>query len=575
MPKDIRVAYFSMEIMLESDIPSYAGGLGILAGDTLRSCADLGVPAIGVSLVYSGYTFSQHIKEDGSQTFLETDWQRMDQLTRLPQKTTIEIDGTQIHIACWRYDIVGLSGFTVPVFMLDTNIPDNPQWVKNLTKNLYTPNPDIRLSQEMILGIGGIRILEELGYKNIDTYHLNEGHTSLVPLGLMYEYHLSEKEAKNKCIFVTHTPVAEGHDKFTYDLAEKLAHTYLPENIKSLATSEKFSLTHLGLNLSRQNLAVSQKHRQVCQSLFPDHEFISITNAVHHRSWIWHIMQDLLDHYLPGWLDNPAKLSQIPTVVPDDALAAAHQGAKHDLIDYVNHHLAQDALAKGGNTLQDDFLTPDLLTISLARRPVAYKRPLLLYSQLDRLAKIGTNKIQIIQCGKSHPSDAMSQEFVREIIRISTQLKKTVRVVYLENYSPKIARLLVSGSDIWLNTPRRPMEACGTSGMKAAMNGVLNFSTLDGWWLEGQDICPEAGFSIGPKQESFTQLDSSLIAATDKEDADDMYTKLESEIIPLFFDHHSDWVKHMKSAMTLGAHFNTHRLVMEYNHLTWEPPSHV
>lgn len=564
-----KVAYFSMEMMLESDIPSYAGGLGVLAGDILRASADLTLPVVGVSLIYSGYTFTQHIDPDGNQKFYENDWQRMDQLTRLPHRTTINLAGSKCEIGCWRYDIVGLGGSNVPVYLLDTNLPENPVWIRNITKNLYATNLDIRLCQELILGIGGIRMLEELGQKSVDTFHLNEGHCSFVPLGLMHEYNFSAQTAKSKCVFVTHTPVAEGHDVFPYELAQKYAAEYLPPEIKSLATPEHLHMTELGLNLSRTNLAVSQKHRQICQVLFPGHKFMSITNGVHHRSWTWHVQQDLYDKYLPGWLEHPELLKQVPEKIPNDAIWAAHSESKRDLVTYVNHHLAQDTLSHGHEPSPDDLFDTDTMLISIARRPVAYKRPLLLYSQLERLIKIATGKIQIIQCGKASPTDKTAQDFVRQIIKISQSLKKIIRIVYLENYSPKIARLLVAGSDIWLNTPRRPMEACGTSGMKAALNGVLNFSVLDGWWLEGHDQVPQAGFSIGPKVESFTYLDGQVVSDSDQEDADDLYTKLETEIIPLYYDHRTDWINRMKAAISLGAHFNAHRAVLEYNSLTW------
>ena len=567
--KNPQVAYFSMEIMLESDIPSYAGGLGILAGDVLRSCADLSIPAVGVSLVYSGYTFSQHIEADGTQKFFENDWQRMDQLTRLPQRITITISGTKAIVGCWRYDIVGLSGFNVPIFLLDTNLPENPQWIRNITKNLYAPTPEVRISQEMVLGLGGVRMLEEIGVKNIPTYHLNEGHCSFVPLGLMHEFNMSSAQVKKHCVFITHTPVAEGHDIFTYDLAKKYLGEYLPDDINKYSTSNKLHMTELGLNLSHVKLAVSQKHRQVCQQLFPQHEFISITNGVDHRSWTWHLFQDLYDKYIPGWLEDPSLLKTVPEKISDDALWATHIESKRELITYVNHHLSQDALSHGHEPSPDDLFETDTLLISLARRPVAYKRPLLLYSNLEHLVKIATGKIQIIQCGKASPTDTASQEFVKQIIKISQSLKKIIRIVYLENYSPKIARLLVAGSDLWLNTPRRPMEACGTSGMKAALNGVLNFSVLDGWWLEGFDQNPLAGFSIGPKIESFTNLDSQVKSESDLEDANDLYLKLENTILPLYYNHRSQWISRMKQGITLGAHFNSHRLVKEYQQIAW------
>ncbi len=557
----MKLAYFSLEVMLESDIPTYAGGLGVLAGDTLRSCADKGIPAIGISLVYSGHTFNQMVTPDGSQIFVTVDWQRLDQLTKLPQKVHITLAGTEITVNCWRYDIVGLSGHVVPVYLLDTNTPDNLEWARNLTLTLYAGSPETRLGQEALLAEAGVKMLRELEHTDITTYHLNEGHTSLVPLALAKEFKLDLDTIKQRCVFTTHTPVPEGHDKFPYTLVDKYIPDLLPKNIKDLATKDQFHTTHLALNTSHTHIAVSQKHKSVCEQMFPNHQFISITNAVHHRSWTWYIMQNLFDTYLPGWIENPSLLSQASEKIPDDLLWSAHQNSKQDLIHSVNEHLnIQTAVNNLPPLSTEDLFDIDTLTIALARRPVPYKRPLLLYSDIVRLEKIGAKKIQIIQCGKSHPNDEISQTFVREIIRISQKLRGQIRVAYIENYSPKLARLLVSGSDVWLNTPRRPLEASGTSGMKAALNGVINFSILDGWWIEGYHQNPLAGFTIGPETET----------VDDMEDAADLYTKLESEILPLFYQNRPDWLKRMKAAITLGSYFNTHRFVADHLEKAWK-----
>ena len=554
-----------MEIMLETDIPTYAGGLGVLAGDLLRSCADVQVPAVGVSLVYSGNTFSQVINSDGSQSFKETEWKKMDQLTKLSNKINIKILGTDVMVGCWRYDIVGIDGFVVPVYLLDTDFLQNEQWARDITRNLYEGPGEVRLSQEVLLGIGGVKLLRNLGYNDVKVYHMNEGHAALVSLELLRENNYNVLETKNKCVFTTHTPVPEGHDKFNYDLSYKYAGEYLPMNIKDLATPEFLSMSHLALNMSRYSFGVSKKHEEVSKHLFPNFNIASITNGVHHRTWIGKHLQNLYDQYLPEWIKDPEILNEAVEKIPDDALWIAHQESKKELIDYVNNHLTSlSAPEDHQNPPQDVLFDLETMTISLARRPVEYKRPLLLYRDLERFIRIGVGKIQIIQCGKSHPSDDVSQKFVREIVRISKRLKPVLKIVYLENYSPKIARLLVSGSDVWLNTPRRPLEASGTSGMKAAMNGVLNFSVLDGWWIEGFKMCPEGGFSIGINYEGVVPLNH------DEEDSNDLYSKLENEIIPLYHDHRSAWLKRMKSAITLGAYFNTHRCIDEYRSKAWK-----
>jgi len=560
-----RVAYFSMEMMLESDIPTYAGGLGVLAGDLLRSAADMHIPVVGITLVYSGAIFGQVINPDGTQTFYQTHWQKLDQITKLPAQISLTLAGTQVKIGCWRYDIVGMDGFTVPVYLLDTDLVENSPWARELTRNLYDGRGEFRLCQEAILGLGGIKMLRVQGYKKIETYHLNEGHSTFAALALLEENDFSDEAVRKLCVFTTHTPVPEGHDKFAYDFAYHYLESYLPWHIRKIAGENELSMTHLGLNLSRYSFAVSRRHLQTTATLFPGYKLDFITNGVHHRSWTGPYFQDLYSRYLPGWLADPGLLSDAPDKIPDDALWAVHQESKHELISYVNTHLTSiSSLHERLNPLPADMFDTDTLTISLARRPVAYKRPLLLYNDLEKLSHIGEGKIQIIQCGKSHPTDDVSQGFLRQIVDVSKKLRGVIKVVYLENYAHRIGRLLVSGSDLWLNTPMRPLEASGTSGMKAALNGCLNFSVLDGWWLEGFRGNPQSGFSIGPDDEGQNPVND------DTTDVADLYGKLGSEIIPMYYDHRSQWLSRMKQAITLGAYFNTHRCLSEYITKAWK-----
>jgi len=553
-----------MEIMLETDIPTYAGGLGVLAGDLLRSCADMRVPVVGVSLVYSGNTFSQIINSDGSQSFKETEWQKMDQLTKLPNRISLNIMNTEVSVSCWRYDIVGLTGFVVPVFLLDTDLPQNEQWVKDITKSLYEGKAESRVTQEILLGIGGVQMLRNLKYTDVNVYHMNEGHAAFVPLELLKESNYDLNYVKSKCVFTTHTPVPEGHDVFDYDLVNKYGGNFLTWNIKDLATEERFSLTRLALNTSRYSFGVSQKHRKVSNHLFPGYDIQSITNGVHHRTWVSPEIQNVFDKHIPSWTEDPSLLKNAVKDIPSDNLWSAHQDSKKALINYVNTHLTSvSSIDEKINPKSEDLFDLDTLTISLARRPVEYKRPLLLYRDLERFIRIGVGKIQIIQCGKSHPDDDVSQSFVKEIVTISKKLRTILKIVYLENYSPKIARLLVSGSDVWLNTPRRPLEASGTSGMKAALNGVLNFSVLDGWWIEGYNMNPKSGFSIGPMDDRLTPDNN------DDNDSGDLYNKLQNEIIPMYYDRRTEWIDRMKEAITLGAYFNTHRCIEEYKKYAW------
>ena len=558
----LECAYFSMEIMLESDIPTYAGGLGVLAGDLLRSCADMGVPVAAVSLVYNDNTYRQIISHDGKVNYESLVWHKNDQLTKLPDRVEITIEGNKVKVGVWRYDIVGINGFVVPVYLLDTDFLDNPPNVRLITKSLYEGGQ--RLAQEVLLGIGGVKMLKELGYKDIKTFHMNEGHASFVPLGLLSEHNFDDSAVKELCVFTTHTPIPEGHDRFSYDYAYKIAGDNLPWHIKKLASDNELNMTILGMSLSKYIFGVSQKHGKVSQAMFPQFKINAITNGVHHRTWIGTELANLYDRFLPEWVEDPMIFASAVEKIPDEELWRAHQEEKRKLCDYVNHHLTSVLSAEEKqNPGRSESFDVDTLTISLARRLVPYKRPLLLYSDLDRLLRIGQGKIQIIQCGKASPYDEGAQHFVKDIVDISKRLRGKIRVVYLENYSPLLSRPLVRGSDVWLNTPRRPLEASGTSGMKAAMNGVLNFSVLDGWWIEGYQMDSESGFSIGPNDESITPENN------DQQDIDDMYNKLENEIIPLYYNNKKDWILRMKHAITLGAFFNTHRAITEYRQKAW------
>ncbi len=560
----INVAYFSMEIMLRTHIPTYAGGLGVLAGDLLRSCADMEIPTVGMTLVYNGKAFNQVFQPDGTQNYTEIDWRKSDQFTKMPHRITLKVQGQDIVVGCWRYDIVGYSRYVIPVYLLDTDYFVNPQWARDITADLYGSGNNVRICQEIVLGIGGIKMLRALGYTDIDCYHLNESHSALVPVALEPEHNYIDSEVKKKCVFTIHTPIPEGHDSFDYETAYKCGGDYLPWHIRDIATTNKLDMTYLALNMSKYSFGVSRRQGALSRHMFPGYNIGTITNGVHHRTWTASTMQDLYNQYLPEWLKDPAVLAQAPEKLPDSQLWEAHQQTKKTLVSFINKHLTSSRNAQEhAHPDQDELFDTETLTIALARRPVRYKRPLLIYRDLLRLTRIGAGKIQIIQSGKSHPSDDVSKGIVQEILRISKKLKGVVRIVYIENYSPKVARLLVSGSDVWLNTPQRPLEASGTSGMKAAMNGCLNFSVLDGWWIEGYAMRPDAGFAIGA-------LDESLMPTNDDTaDSEDLYSKLEHEIIPLYYTKKDEWVRRMKQAIALGAYFNTNRCIQEYMEKAW------
>ena len=555
-------AYFSMEFMLESDIPTYAGGLGVLAGDLMRSCADMGEPVVGMSLVYNDSTYKQVITSEGTQDYEALVWHKNDQLTKLPNRVEVTIQGQKVIVGVWRYDITGIDEHVVPVYLLDTDFIDNSEYARSLTQNLYEGG--VRLDQEVLLGIAGVKMLRELGYHDIKTFHMNEGHASFVPLGLLAEKGFNDEEVKKLCVFTTHTPIPEGHDRFEYEYAHKVAGDNLPWHITKLASEKELHMTILGMSLSHYIFGVSQKHGLVSQNMFPQFQIGAITNGVHHRTWIGTELANLYDKFLPEWVHDPNVFKNAVDAIPDDELWRAHQEEKGRLMDHVNNHLTSVANEEEQkNPSEKERFDIDTLTISLARRLVPYKRPLLLYSDLERLLRIGEGKLQIIQCGKAAPGDEGAKNFVKQIIDISKNLRGRIKVVYLENYSPLLSRQLVRGSDVWLNTPRRPLEASGTSGMKAAMNGVLNFSILDGWWIEGYTTDSESGFCIGPSDESLSPSND------DRQDIDDMYNKMEHEIIPLYYDNKKDWINRMKHAITLGAYFNTHRAISEYKEKAW------
>ena len=558
----LECAYFSMEFMLESDIPTYAGGLGVLAGDLMRSCADMKAQVVGVSLVYNDSTYRQVITSEGEQDYESLVWHKNDQLTKLPNRVEVTIQGQKVIVGVWRYDITGIDGFVVPVYLLDTDFIDNSEYAQSLTQNLYAGN--VRLDQEVLLGIGGVKMLRSLGYHDVKTFHMNEGHASFVSLGLLSEKGFDDEAVKKLCVFTTHTPIPEGHDKFDYEYAHKVAGDNLPWHIKKLASEHELHTTILGMSMSKVAFGVSQKHGLVSQAMFPQFHIKAITNGVHHRTWIGTELANLYDKFLPDWIHDPSVFKEAVDKIPDEELWRAHQSEKGRLLDHVNNHLTSvSSEEERENPPEPEQFDIDILTISLARRLVPYKRPLLLYSDLERLLKIGDGKLQIIQCGKAAPGDEGAKNFVKQIIDISKELRGRIKVVYLENYSPLIARQLVRGSDIWLNTPRRPLEASGTSGMKAALNGVLNFSILDGWWIEGYVMDSQSGFSIGPLDESLTPLND------DKQDIDDMYNKMQNEIIPLYYDNKKDWMQRMKHAITLGSFFNTNRCIEEYREKAW------
>lgn len=558
--KPLHVAYFTMEIGLKGSIPTFAGGLGVLAADLMRSAADLSLPAACVTMCWKHGYLHQHIRPDGSQEYRDVEWNREEELERLPERVTVKIEGRDVLVGVW---VLKLSSSVqgrgqkarscdgVPVYFLDTDFPENAPDDRAICDRLYGGDQTMRIKQEIVLGFGGVKMLRALGYLEVNYFHMNEGHCAFLTLELLRERGFNDDEVRRSCAFTTHTPIKAGHDEFPYDMAWRIVGDGLPWHITALAGTNVLSMTELAMSLSHYTCGVSAVHGQVSRQMF-NHPIDSITNGVHHIEWSSPAIQTLFDRCIPGWREDPGLLRTHCRELPDDGLWNAHQEAKKKLLTLVN--TGRDC----------EPFSPDILTIVSARRVVPYKRPELLYTNLERLRQIGCGKIQIIHAGNAHPGDAFSMEVIRHMIERSRELRGCINVAYLPNYNPDLAKLLVSGADVWLNTPTRLHEASGTSGMKACLNGVLNLSTLDGWWIEGFAMDPEAGWRIGPLASSLNADDTRQI------DAEDLYTQLQYQVIPEYaYAGRIRWLRRMKRAIGLMGVFNAHRCVKEYREKAW------
>ncbi len=557
LTREPKIAYFSMEIGIQNDIPTYSGGLGVLAGDTIRSSADLKLPMVAVSLISKKGYFRQELDRKGKQREISDAWNPSRYMTLLPNKIVVQIEGLSVLIQAWLYEVKSPIGGSIPVFFLDTDIEENTQDDKEITSYLYGGDQTYRLKQEIVLGIGGVRMLHELGFE-IKKYHMNEGHSSLLTIELlnMYKRPIEEvwderlvwdiNKIKDLCVFTTHTPVEAGHDKFPYELVKGIMGELIPFDVlKELGGRDCLNMTLLGLNLSEYINGVAKKHMEISRGMFPGYEISTVTNGVHSYTWTHDSFKKLFDKYLLGWANEPELFVRIGRI-PDDELWNAHMEAKNNLLDYIKRETGIE-------------LASDVLTIGFARRATAYKRPNLLFSDIERLEKIGAGKLQVVYAGKAHPKDELGRQLIEKIFSFKERLKDKIKIVYLKNYDMNIALKLTSGVDVWLNTPLRPLEASGTSGMKAAHNGVLNFSVLDGWWIEGH-IEGFTGWSIGPPPDETT-----ITEKVDTKDADDLYNKLEYIIIPLFYGDRHAWVRMMQNAIGKNAYyFNSHRMMRRY-----------
>ncbi len=596
------IAYFSAEFGLTECLPNYSGGLGILSGDHIKSASDLGIPLVGVGLLYQEGYFSQYLNADGWQQerYLENDFYILPiQIERdkddKPITVSVEYPGRNVVAQIWR-----VQAGRIPVFLLDTNIPANSQEDQDITDQLYGGDREMRIKQEIMLGVGGYRALAAVGMKPT-VCHMNEGHSAFLSLEqchqLMDEFHLSFAEAREAAtagtVFTTHTPVPAGNDYFTPVLMDKYFGDFYKKcgisrkeflglgRRDSENDSEDFCMTILALRMSAYSNGVSKLHgdvsRSMWQNVWPgipasDTPIGSITNGVHAPSWVSGEMAGLFERYLgPRWKDDihESALWSFVHRIPDEELWRTHERRRERLVAFARQRLRSQLEARGALRTEvaqaSEVLNPDALTIGFARRYATYKRATLLLRDVSRLLRILNDKdrpVQIIFAGKAHPMDNPGKEFIREIIHFARQPEVRRRIVFIEDYDMVVARYLVQGVDVWLNTPRRPLEASGTSGMKAAVNGALNLSVLDGWWVEAYNV--NTGWSIGRGEEYGDE------AYQDEVESNALYDLLEKELVPLFYNRGADelprgWISKMKTSMReICPVFNTNRMVRQY-----------
>lgn len=543
-----RVAYFSMEIALQPEMHTYSGGLGVLAGDTARSAADLNLPMVFVTLLSREGYVRQEISAAGAQINKPNPWTPENWARSLPAMIAVSIEGRSVWVRPWLYLLTCPVGNTVPVLLLDTDLDQNSPEDRQITHRLYGGDDAYRLKQEIVLGIGGALLLRALGF-SIRTYHLNEGHAALLTLHLLRETRRPGEPAvpdlydrvgvRERCVFTTHTPVEAGFDRFDYGLVGRLLGDFFDlAELKALAGEDNLNMTQLALNLSGHVNGVARRHAETASRMFPGYQIRSITNGVHVHTWTHAGLAQIYEARFPQWAHEPEILT-FADQIPDQEIWAAHQEAKAELL----------ALVRQSTGIE---LRIDLPLIGFARRMTSYKRPNLLVADLRRLAQIARERpFQVVLAGIAHPLDEPGKQIIEDLHRHIDDLADTVPMVFLPEYDMKLAATLVAGADIWLNTPLPPLEASGTSGMKAALNGVLNLSVLDGWWVEA---CIEGvtGWAIEGTPPGAG-------------DAEALYRKLGDVVLPLYYDDRARWIWMMKQSISkIGSTFNSQRMMRRY-----------
>lgn len=545
------IAYFSMEVGIDPAMPTYSGGLGVLAGDSLRAAADMEMPMVGVTLLHRKGYICQELDAQGNQSEVDCLWSPEALLEPLTPRALVAVEGRQVQLRAWRYPVRGLTGHVVPLYFLDTALPENSPYDQTLTDHLYGGDGRYRLCQEVVLGMGGIAMLRALGLGNVAVHHMNEGHAALLALALLEEQTggrglrkvtPQDMEAvRQRCVFTTHTPVPAGHDQFPLDLASRVLGE---ERAGALARAGELdgtlNMTHLALSFSRYINGVSLRHEEISRGMFPNYPISSVSNGVHATTWTSEPFKRVFDRHVPHWRQDNRYLRSAVSI-PLDEVRQAHAEAKAALLEEVGRRTGVR-------------LDPGACTLGFARRATAYKRADLFFADARRLRQIAreAGPLQVLYGGKAHPWDEGGKALIRRIVEAAAGLRDAVRVLYLENYDMELGKYLCSGVDLWLNTPQKPYEASGTSGMKAALNGVPSLSVLDGWWIDGH-VEGVTGWSIGePGSDS-------------SEDAASLYDKLEHTILPMFYRQPGEFAKVMRSAIALnGSYFNAQRMLSQY-----------
>ena len=537
--KNYEVAYFSAEIGISSNLPTYSGGLGVLAGDHIKSAADLGIKMVAISLLYKEGYFKQIIDQEGRQREVYPKFIPEPLLNQIDNIFSINLNGQETYIKASVYNHRSLNGNDIPIYFLDTDIAENDDETREITLRLYSGDNKHRILQEAVLGFGGMKLLDALGEDKIAKYHMNEGHCSFLVLDLLKKFNGDVEKVRSKCHFTTHTPVAAGHDQFEFKLLKEILGDLVSSDIPLPSMKhDQFHMTELGLYFSKTANGVSKLHGDVAQKQFPWRDIGYVTNGVHHYTWVSNSFAALFDEFFPNWQYEPESLRNIDKV-DSNALWGAHFKAKTELIHFANSQLSK-------------ALDPNILTIGFARRAATYKRAQLIFRDPEKLIDLGAGKIQLVFSGKAHPNDKKGKELISGIIQSAKDFEGGIKIIYLENYNMWLGKLITSGVDVWLNTPLRPNEASGTSGMKSALNGIPNLSILDGWWEEG---CNDKlnGWSIGTS-----------INSDDESDANSLYDVLEKEVIPAFYDDKKRWISIMRNSIKTGVDFTSQRMLKDY-----------